>query len=73
MSIPEGTKNNSKLRLKGKGIDSEVNNKKGDMYVIANVIIPSKLTKKQKDLFKELAETELDNEPEIVKYKKMLK
>lgn len=73
LSIPEGTKNNSKLRLKGKGIDSDINNKKGDMYVIANVIVPSKLNRKQKELFKELAKTELDNDSEFVKYNKKLK
>ena len=73
LSIPEGTKNNSKLRLKGKGIDSDINNKKGDMYVIASVIVPSKLNKKQKDLFKELAKTELDNDSEFTKYNKKLK
>jgi len=73
LTIPEGTKNNSKLRLKGKGIDSDINNKKGDMFVIVNVIIPSKLNKKQKDLFKELAKTELDNDSEFTKYNKRLK
>lgn len=73
LSIPEGTKNNSKLRLKGKGIDSDINNKKGDMYVIVNVVIPSKLNRKQKELFKELAKTELDNDSEFNKYNKMLK
>ena len=73
LSIPEGTKNNSKLRLKGKGIDSDINNKKGDMYVIVNVIIPSKLNKKQKDLFKELSKTELDSDNEFTKYNKRLK
>ena len=73
LSIPEGTKNNSKLRLKGKGIDSDINNKKGDMYVIVNVIVPSKLNKKQKELFKELSKTELDNDSEFTKYNKRLK
>lgn len=73
LSIPEGTKNNSKLRLKGKGIDSDINNKKGDMYVIASVIIPSKLNKKQKELFKELSKTELDSDSEFTKYNKKLK
>ena len=72
LSIPEGTKNNSKLRLKGKGIDSDINGKKGDMYVITNVIIPSKLNRKQKELFKELASTDLDNDSEFTKYNKIL-
>lgn len=73
LSIPEGSKNNSKLRLKGKGVDSEINNKKGDMYVIINVIIPSKLNRKQKELFKALDETPLDDDSEFTKYNKMLK
>lgn len=73
LSIPDGTKNNSKLRLKGKGVDSEVNGRKGDMYVIVNVIIPSKLTRKQKELFKELALTDLDSDSEFSKYNKKLK
>lgn len=73
ITIPDGTKNGSKLRLKGKGIDSDINNKKGDMYVIIEVIIPSKLTKKQKDLFKELSETDLDDDTKFTKFNKMLK
>ena len=73
ITIPEGTKNASKLRLKGKGIDSDINGKKGDMYVIINVIIPSKINRKQKELFKNLKEIEVADETEFIKYKKMLK
>lgn len=73
LSIPAGTKNSSKLRLKGKGVDSAINGKKGDMYVITNVVIPSKLSKKQKELFEELALTDLDNDSEFTKYNKRLK
>ena len=43
------------------------------MYIIVNVIIPSKLSKKQKDLFKELSLTDLDNDSEFTKYTKKLK
>ena len=42
------------------------------MYVITNVIIPSKLNRKQKELFKELASTDLDNDSEFTKYNKIL-
>lgn len=73
LSISAGTKNNTKLRLKGKGIDSDVNGRKGDMYVITNVIIPAKLTREQKDLFNRLSDTDLDNDSEFTKYNKMLK
>lgn len=73
VSIPEGTKNNTRLRLKGKGIDSDINSRKGDMYVITNVIIPSKLNRKQKELFKELSGTDLDGDIEFKDYEKILK
>ena len=72
VTIPDGTKNGTKLRLKGKGIDSDINNKKGDMYVIINVVIPSKINRKQKELFKLLSETELDDDSEFTKYNKKL-
>ena len=73
ITIPDGTKNGTKLRLKGKGIDSDINNKKGDMYVIINVVIPSKINRKQKELFKLLSETELDDDSEFTKYNRKLK
>lgn len=73
LTIPEGTKNNTRLRLKGKGIDSDIDNKKGDMYVITNVVIPSKLNRKQKELFKELSDTELSNDSDFSDYNKYLK
>ena len=42
------------------------------MYVVANVIIPEKLTRDQKKLFDALSETTLDNTPEFKKYYKYL-
>ena len=73
VTIPEGTKNNTKLRLKGKGVESDLNGKKGDMYVITNVIVPSRLSRKQKELFKELSDTDLEADNEFKDYEKMLK
>jgi DnaJ-class molecular chaperone len=43
------------------------------MYVITNVIVPSKLNRKQKELFRELADTDLDNESEFKDYEKILR
>ena len=45
---------------------------KGDMYVIAKVVIPEKITKEQKKLFESLDKTALDNSPEFKKYYKFL-
>ena len=61
LTIPEGTQNNDKQRLKGKGVTDINSNKKGDMYVIFNVLMPTKLSKDQKRLFKELDDTNLKN------------
>ncbi len=56
LDIEPGTQNGDVLRIKGKGINH------GDMYVTIKVIIPKKIDRKQKDLLKELQNTELDNE-----------
>ena len=72
IQIDSGTQNNTKLRIKGKGIESPRTNKKGDMYVIINVMVPEKLDRKQKELFKELDETDLETNSEFKNIKKYL-
>ncbi len=72
MSIPAGTQSGDKLRLKGKGVENVSTKRKGDMYVIANVVIPEKLSRDQKKLFEQLSKTTLDNSPEFRKYYKFL-
>ena len=73
IEIKPGTQNYTKLKLKGKGIKGVNSKSAGDMYVVVNVIIPTKLTKKQKDLLKEISETDLESEPEFKEFKKSLK
>lgn len=56
MKVAPGTQNGAKVRLKGKGFpvykkDGEF----GDLYVTYNILIPTDLTDKQKELFAELA------------------
>ena len=72
LTIPAGSTSNDKHRLKGKGIEDIHSHSKGDMYVVANVIIPEKLSRDQKKLFEQLANTSLDNSPEFRKYYKFL-
>lgn len=69
LSIPAGTQNDSKFLLKGKGIVSLTAKRKGNMYVIAKVIIPDKLNRKQKDLIKSLANTDLEQHESFKNYK----
>ena len=73
VEIKAGTQNYTKLKLKGKGIKGVNSRTPGDMYVVVNVIIPTKLNKKQKDLLKELAGTDLETESEFKEFKKALK
>ena len=73
VEIKPGTQNYTKLKLKGKGIKGVNSRTPGDMYVVVNVIIPTKLSKKQKDLLKELADTDLETESEFKEFKKALK
>lgn len=73
IEIKPGTQNYTKLKLKGKGIKGVNSKAPGDMYVVVNVIIPTKLSKNQKDLLKELADTDLENEPEFKDFNRALK
>ena len=56
LKIKPETQNGSKIKLKGKGFpvykkDGEF----GDMYITFNILIPTNLTEKQKELFTELS------------------
>lgn len=73
LEIDAGTQSGDKLRLKGKGIKSPNNNHYGDMFVVLNVITPTKLDRKQKDLVKELAKTDLENSSEFKTFEKYIK
>ena len=72
LDIESGSQPGDHLRLRGKGIKDPLKNKKGDLYVVLNVIIPNKLDRKQKDLIKELADTDLDNDSAFKEFKKYL-
>ena len=73
LTIPEGTQNGDKLRLRSKGIENVNSKRKGDMYVITRVIIPEKINREQRKLFEQLQDTELDNTSFIKKFKKFLR
>lgn len=68
LEIEPGTQSGDKVKLRGKGIDDEKYGKKGDTYIIYDVIIPTKLDKKQKKIIKELESTDLYNESEFKEF-----
>ena len=72
LEIKPGTQNLHKLKLKGKGIKRLNSSSKGDMFVVTNIIIPTKLNRKQKELLKDLDKTDLTDEPEIKKFNKSI-
>lgn len=72
VSFESGTQNGEKIKLKGKGINDEKHGKLGDMYLITKIIIPTKLDRKQKSLFKDLDDTDLFDEKEFKKFQKFL-
>lgn len=58
IKIHAGTQPGSTIVLKGKGIKKLNYDSRGDMIVLVNVHIPTKLNSKEKDLIKELATME---------------
>jgi len=57
LKIPEGTKNAQKFRLKEKGFDNRKTKKKGDMFLVANILLPT--ADELPDDLKELCKTSL--------------
>jgi len=72
LTIPEGSKTGDKHRIKGKGVTSVNTGRKGDMYVVLNILPPTKLTRDQKTLFEKLSKTDLETNSEFKKIKEYL-
>lgn len=72
LDIEAGSQPGDQLRLRGKGIKDPMRGKKGDLYVVLDVIVPTKLDRKQKELFKELSNTDLENDNSFKNFKKYL-
>ena len=64
IKIPEGTQSGREFKLKGKGVPHLNERGKGDLIVEVRVSTPSKMTKQQRELMRQLAETmTVDNAP----------
>jgi molecular chaperone DnaJ len=64
LRVPEGTQSGTVFRVKGKGVPVLNGHGKGDLMVEIRVLVPKKLTKRQKELLTELADlTAVDNKP----------
>jgi len=64
LRIPSGTQSGTVFRVRNRGIAKRGGSVRGDLYVTADVVVPSKLTKEQKELVSRLNETfQHDNKP----------
>ena len=72
LTISPGTNSGDKERIKGKGVDNKNKRKKGDMYVIYKVYTPKKLSREQKKLISQLADTDMSTK-EIDYFKRFVK
>ncbi|MFH1683800.1 MAG: DnaJ C-terminal domain-containing protein, partial [Candidatus Margulisiibacteriota bacterium] len=53
LKIPPGTQPNTNFRIKGKGMPVLNRRERGNLYVLVEVEIPSKLSKQQAELLKQ--------------------
>ena len=64
LKVPEGTQSGREFRIRGKGVPHLNAHGKGDLIVEVRVETPGKLTKRQRELMRELAESmPVANEP----------
>jgi molecular chaperone DnaJ len=64
IKVPEGTQSGREFKLRGKGVPHLNSHGKGDLVVEVRVQTPSKLSKQQKELLRQLAETvSVENAP----------
>ena len=54
LKVPSGTQTGTKFKLTGRGIKNARTGEVGNLYVIAKIITPTKLSQEQKDLFNKL-------------------
>ena len=65
LKIPSGTESGAVFKLKGYGVPKVGNDDKGDHYVKINVVTPKKLSKRERELYEELAkEAKLNIKPQ---------
>ncbi len=55
LKIPAGTQNHQRFRLRGRGLPKE-DGGRGDFYAVAEVVLPKKLTARERELWEQLGE-----------------
>ena len=71
LKIKDGTQPGDILKVRGKGVVDPNSGRSGDLYVIIKLIVPNKLSRDQKRLFQELADTDLESSEEFKVFNKL--
>ena len=71
LTIPAYSQSNDKLRIKGRGVPN--GSRRGDLYIVLDVVMPTKLDRTQRGLFEELSETNLDTSDKFKRFNKYFK
>jgi molecular chaperone DnaJ len=61
LKIPAGTSDGKKFRLRGKGAPLPKGKGRGDMIVTTHIVVPGRLSSKEKELIRKLKELEKEN------------
>ncbi len=56
VEVPAGAQSGHEIRLRGKGVPRLRGAGRGDLHVIVNVVVPTKLGKRERELLEELAD-----------------
>ena len=71
LTIPSNSQTNDKLRIKGRGVP--YGSKRGDLYIVLDVVMPTKLDRNQRRLFEELSDTNLETSDKFKRFNKYFK
>jgi molecular chaperone DnaJ len=63
VEIPSGAQSGHEIRLRGKGVPRLRGAGRGDLHVLVNVVVPTKLGKRERELLRELGEV---SEPAVL-------
>ena len=68
LTIPSCSQTGDKLRIKGRGVPN--GSKRGDLYIVLDVVMPTKIDRNQRRLVEELSDTNLETSEKFKKFNK---
>ncbi len=56
VKVPAGSSSGRRLRLRGQGLPGNAQAPPGDLYAVVTIQVPKRLTKRERELFQQLAD-----------------